>query len=1147
MSNFDFLQESYPSIFKKMKIAESRVFTEAMSAVRYNRLALEEVVHHIYQEEQLEFPFDTSLASLLRDEGFKSVVPMSFGEGLYIIRKTGNAGSHYGQKVRGRDALISVKYLFAFLKWFANIYSELQPKLPGAFDQTLIPKVGAEKRKLQEIEEESKREQEQMQAQIDRLQKSLEEKEEAAKRSEEALIEFKANKEAARKELDAKKAQREEKVSLEYTENETRTHLIDLALREAGWDNLNKGREIEYPVKGMPITNDNPRGNGYADYVLWDDSGLPLAIIEAKRTSISAKNGKHQASLYATCLEEMHGQRPVIFYTNGYRTYLWDDTFYSLPRRVYGFYTKDELAWDIQKRNTRKDIRKAQINAYITGRPYQIEGIQRIAESFVTDEVGTQKLRGAKRKALMVMATGSGKTRTSASIVDILTKNNWVKRVLFLADRNALVTQAKNSFAEHLPELSAIDLTTEKENNTTRLVFSTYQSIINKIDGEKIADERFYGVGHFDLIIVDEAHRSVYNKFGIIFEYFDSLLLGLTATPKQQIDHNTYDLFECTDDNPTFSYELEDAVNNGFLNSYRNFNLSTDFLREGIKYKELSTAEKEKYEEEFRDEATGLFPEHIRNSALNKWLFNKDTVHKILDELMEKGLKIEGGDKIGRTIIFAVNQQHADFIQECFEDRYPHYPSGFMAVVHNKKSHAQSLILKFCDHHKENLPQIAVSVDMMDTGIDAPRVLNLVFFKVVRSYAKFWQMIGRGTRLCPDVFGVGKPKEYFLIFDVCGNFAFFEENERGTDGSSVKPITQQLFLTRLGIARLLLETGEEDHILLSAELLDKLHASIAGLDKGRFDVQMKREYADEFEKRDRWNQLNEDSVHIISRELSHLPKPESINEKARRFDLVMLKWRQADLLMLDSVKGFQERLLVIADALSKNYSIPQVLRSKVTIEALRDPDFYKELSQRKMEEIRQEIRDLVQFVEEKRREIITTDFEDNLVSEPGVAYVPKQSNELYKRQVERFIRENKNHITISKLNTNRAITDQELQELQRILFDGGDRGTYDKYREVYGDQPLGRFIRGIVGLDISAAQKAFAEFLQSGNLSADQMKFIDNIIQHLNRNGTIEKTLLFEPPFNDSHNDGLFGIFEDHDATKIISLLDGINENADVG
>ena len=489
------------------------------------------------------------------------------------------------------------------------------------------------------------------------------------------------------------------------------------------------------------------------------------------------------------------------------------------------------------------------------------------------------------------------------------------------------------------------------------------------------------------------------------------------------------------------------------------------------------------------------------------------------------------------------------FILKCFEERYPHYPSGFMAVVHNKKSHAHSLILSFCDHHEEKLPQIAVSVDMMDTGIDAPRVLNLVFFKMVRSYAKFWQMIGRGTRLCPDVFGPGQAKEHFLIFDVCGNFEFFDEYQEGTEGKLTQPISQQIFNTRLAVARLLLETGEEADRQLASDYLDRLHASIKNLDRQRFDVKMKQEYVDAFSQRARWNRLDQESIYQIEKQLSNLPIPESINEKARRFDLMMLKMLQANLLMNGRERKLHENVITIADELSKKYSIPQVARSKKLIEELRNPDFYKELERRKMEEIRQELRELVQYLETANRPIITTNFEDMVVEDTDVSYELSASmtHAMYQKQVERFIREHKHHIVISKLTTNQPITEAELEELQRILFDGGDRGTYEQYQEVYGDQPLGKFVRSITGLDIQAAQQVFADFIQSGHLSADQMKFIDNIIQYLNRNGTIDKALLFESPFTDMDDEGLFGLFDDHEAVRIIRLLDGVNENAEVG
>lgn len=1144
-SNFQFLHSGWSALFFKMKKAEERIYSEPVSSANYCRLVLEESMHLLYGLEYLELPFNKDLINLINQEEIKEIIPFQYKNGLHIVRKTGNNAAHYGNRVSSEDALISVKYLYGFFKWFVQNYSETQPDLPAQFNISYIPKIGEQKRQLKILEKEREKEQQILNVQLEALEKEKDALLHKAKESEDALKLYIEQQESAKLALQKQKLERQPSISLEYTEAETRQHLIDADLKEAGWDKMRKGRELEYPVIGMPITSDNPKGNGFVDYVLWDDNGLPLALVEAKRTSKDIEVGKHQAFLYANCLEQMHGQRPVIFYTNGYETKLWDDTFYSTPRRVYGFYTQDELQWLIQQRNTRKDVRNAVVNYKIAGRPYQIEAIQRITEEFIVD--GANGIRGAKRSALLVMATGSGKTRTAAALVDVLFKYNWVKRVLFLADRNALVRQAKRSFAEFLPNLSSIDLTEEKENDTTRLVFSTYPSMMNRIDNLRFADERFYGVGHFDLIIVDEAHRSVYNRYQSIFNYFDALIVGLTATPKDSIDHNTFELFGCSNDDPTFSYELEQAVPT-YLCKYSNIDVSTKFLREGIKYKDLSEKEKERYEDSFRDNSTGLFPEEIAANAMNKWLFNVDTVNKVLDSLMSEGLKIEGGDKLGRTIIFAVNQNHANFIVECFTKRYPELPSGFIATIHNQVSHAQSLIDAFCDHHKENNPQVVVSVDMMDTGIDAPRVLNLVFFKVVRSYAKFWQMIGRGTRLCPDVFGPNNPKEEFLIFDVCQNFEFFEINRNGRDTQLAKPITQQIFESRLYLSRLLTETTEEENIELVQRLLDRLHISIANLDRERFQVGMSLRYVDEYKERSRWNNLCTEDVHLIETHLSALPSPETINEVARRFDLMILKYQIAVLMIQSSRGRYENNLVGIAEALSKKYTIPAVLRSKALLERMKDPDFYKELTQKKIESLREEIRELVQYLEAQGIEPIYTDIKDSDLKISMADSMPIYANDgIYKKRVESFIREHKHHLTISKLSTNHPITATELDILEKILFDGKERGSKDDFFKAYGEQPLGQFIRSILGLEVEAAQVAFADFLKAGSLRADQMTFINNIISYLSKNGTIDKRMLFESPFTDINDQGLLGVFDDAEAVKIISIVDKINENAMVG
>jgi type I restriction enzyme R subunit len=1145
MSNFKFLQSEWQSLYSKLKTAEERVFTEPVSTASYCRLVLEESMYLIYDLEHLEKPFNTELINLMNDEGVKSIIPFQLHEGLHIVRKTGNNAAHYGQRITNKEALISIRYCYDFAKWFAQNYNKTIPDLPAFFDETVIPKLGEKQRQLKELQQEQENAHKLLLEKIAILQLEKETIIAKAEESESALEQYKQQTKQAVVKLKKQKQERLIPLTSEFTEAETRQHLIDVDLREAGWNVLNVGREIEFPVIGMPITADNPRGNGFVDYVLWDDNGKPLALIEAKRTTKDVEIGKHQASLYANCLEKMTGQRPVIFYTTGYETKLWDDTFYSSPRRVYGFYTKEELQWLIQKRSTIKDLRKASINTNIVNRAYQFEAINRVAETFVTD--GGNGICGNKRRALLVMATGSGKTRTAAALVDVLFKNNWVKRVLFLADRNALVRQAKNNFNEYLPDLSSIDLTAEKENDTTRLVFSTYPSMMNKIDNIRTAEERFYGVGHFDLIIVDEAHRSIYNRYKAIFDYFDASIVGLTATPKDGIDHNTFELFGCSNEDPTFLYELHQAVPL-FLNPYKNIDITTNFLREGIKYKDLSEKEKEKYEETFEDKTTGLFPEEIRANAMNKWLFNKDTAFKVLDALMQNGLKIEGGDKLGRTIIFAVNQNHAKFIVECFTERYPQLPSGFIAMIHNEVSHAQSLIDLFCDKYKENNPQIVVSVDMMDTGIDAVRILNLVFFKVVRSYSKFWQMIGRGTRLCPDVFGPNQPKEEFLIFDVCGNFDFFEVQKKGKETLVGKPITQQIFESRLHLSRLLVEEGDAEDIELSISLRDILHKTIQQLDRSRFQVSMNLKQVDEFNDRSRWNTLDSNDVHIIEENLSDLPIPETVNEMARRFDLMMLKLQIATLMMSGTQKKYEETLIDIAEGLSQKYTIPAVLRAKPLIENIKKQDFYKGISQKKLDSVREELRELVQYLESSSRAIIYTNLIDSDITvtfnEPDIS---SNYGNSYRRRVESFIRENKNQLTISKLLTNEPITAKELKLLEEILFNGEERGTRADFVKEFGEEPLGVFIRSIIGLDVKAAQDAFSDFLQAGSLRADQMTFIQNIISYLTKNGTIEPSMLFEPPFTDMNDQGLLGLFEDGDAHKVISIIERINENALIG
>lgn len=1144
MSNFTFIQTDFPDLFADAVEAEQLTFLSPKAAVIFCRSTLENAINWLYDHDaKLTRPWRADLSTLMHEHAFRSLFNTAmFGE-LNLIRKTGNIAAH-GQKVSQQDALASLKYLFRFLHFVSIYYGETTADTQ-VFDETLIP-TGTPQTSSQQ----------QLQATLE----EVEAKNKAARVAEQKQLELaeenaqlKQQLEQKREVLTLRKAKREKSIAFDtavpllVSETETRMRYIDLSLKECGWDNLREGRELEYEVTGMPVST-NRTGIGYVDYVLWGDDGLPLAVVEAKKTMAESRKGKHQAELYANCLEAMHGQRPIIFYSNGFETYLWDDQFYP-ERAVQGFYDKDELQLLIDRRTMRTDLRTFKVNQAIAGRAYQLQAVARVAENTVIhNQQGA--LRGRARQSLLVMATGSGKTRTAAAIVDMLTKCNWAKRVLFLADRNALVTQAKNAFNEYLPNLSSIDLTKEREDNGTRLVFSTYPTIMNRIDGMRPDEQRFYGVGHFDLIIIDEAHRSVYQKYKTIFDYFDALLVGLTATPKTEVDHNTYGLFGIEDDNPTFAYELDTAVAEGFLVPPRAMSVPLKFIREGVKYNQLSEAEKLQYEEKFGDPTTGEAPDEISSAALNTWLFNTVTVDKVLNHLMVNGIKVQGGDKLGKTIIFAKNHNHALFIEERFNKNYPEYSGKFLRVIDNYETKAQNLLEIFVDPYEEHDPQIAVSVDMMDTGVDAPRVVNLVFFKQVKSSTKFWQMIGRGTRLCPNLFGQGQDKEHFLIFDYCQNLEFFDANPDGIEGKIVISLTQQVFEAKLEVALLIRGKPEStnEQRALAAAYVDELHQLVAELDRERFVVKANLRAVVEFSDKARWVNLSKSDMLDINTHLSSLILPaKEDDELARRFDILILNFQLALLTGAYSTDRYINQISQVAKDLLKKQNIPAVALQVPMLNELQTELFWTAVNINRLDDVRLALRDLMKYLDKESQVNIITTFEDTLDPDgiTGHDLIPASRRlQNYKDRVESYVRNHKNHLVIQKLKTNKPITETEINALETILFDGETVGTKQDYLDNYGEKPLGEFIRGIVGLDVSAAQDAFAEFIQAGNLSGDQMTFINNIITYLTKNGIIDKKMLFEPPFTNIHQDGLIGVFDDAIATKVIKLIDQVNRNA---
>jgi len=1109
MSNFSFIPSQWSLLAQAPQEAEMHVYGAPLYAAMLCRKNLEEWVRWMYEHDpDLKLPYDTTLSSLMHEQAFKNIVaPNQFNQ-INLIRKLGNTAVHTSAKIKPQEALYALRLMHDFIGWLVQVYGAEKITVPK-FDENLIPKELGQDKSKDELQQ---------------LEKTFHEQQSKLEKLEAELASIKAIK--------------EQNITfvpppIDPNEDLTRKIYIDTLLREAGWDPYGN-KAAEYPVKGMPQGNGDADGNGFVDYVLWGDDGKPLGLVEAKRTKRDARVGQHQAKCYADCLEKEFKQRPVIFYSNGFRSWIWDDVNFP-PREVFGFYTKDELQMMIQRRTSHKLLPEQTINNDITDRHYQHLAIRSVTEA----------LEKKQREALLVMATGTGKTRVSASIIDLLSKANWVKRVLFLADRNALIHQAKVNLNDYLPNLPAVDLTKEKEDESSRIVFSTYQTIINMIDGETDGDNRFYGVGHFDLIIFDEIHRSVYNRYKHIFKYFDGFRIGLTATPKSDADRDTYALFSLEPQNPTYAYELEEAVGDKWLVPPKAISVPIKFQRSGIKYAELSDEEKLQYEEQFTDPVTGEYPDEIDADALNKWLFNTDTVDKVIGHLMENGIKVEGGDKLAKTIVFARSHNHAKFIEERFNKQYPEYKGEFLKVIDYQEEYRYDLLNKF--KVKTKMPQIAVSVDMLDTGIDVPEVCNLVFFKPVRSSVKFWQMIGRGTRLCEDLFAVGEDKKEFVIFDFCENFEFFNANPKGTDSINSKSLSQRLFELRLRLAFALLCQENTELREYGQSVLDLLIRQTQLLNGDSFIVRQHWEVVDKYRDANAWNALSDLDIKELHDHIGPLMLETDQDELAKRFDALMLDIQWCVLNDEKKQVSLIQKVVLTAGKLSKKASIPSVAAKMDLIKEVQQKTFWETVSIPGIERIRIELRDLIKFLDSENTPIYFTMFEDEFIGNIQEHQLVYNFNDLeaYKRKVEQYLREQSDNFIIQKLRNNIPITKVEIQELERMLFEQGSIGTKEEFIKAYGEQPLGKFVRSIIGLDVQAAKLAFGEILNNQTLNAQQIRFMDAIINFLTVNGTIDPAMLFDAPFTDIDSNGITGLFDDATSARIIELIETVNHYAE--
>lgn len=1113
MSNFDFLVEDWQEFADDAKAVEKLVRFDPKSACGRARNLVEQVVLWMYEnDEDLEIPFDTSLYNITNEIEFKKIIGYTIYEKINLIRRAGNSALHDGKCVSESKAMAICEEVFHVMYWLYKTYRwEDQIIEDQTFDPKQVPQVENQPSVDPDVIKQLERQMEERAEELRRLQQSLEEKDKALAQRHREIKQMRLQ---TRKFADTH----------DYNEAQTRELLIDVMLRESGWDP--GARNVrEYEISGMP----NRSGKGYVDYVLWDDNGKPLALVEAKRTTRDYDEGKHQAKLYADCLQNKYDVRPVIFLSNGYETWLWDDDIYP-PRAVQGFYRKKSLQELFFKKRHKESLKLAKIDDSISGRYYQKAAIRRVSERF---EEG-------HRKALLVMATGTGKTRTSISMVDIMLKKKWAKRVLFLADRNALVDQAYDSYAEHIPEIPIVNLVKEKSDDAARVVFSTYPTILNQI--EKLEEgQRRYDPGYFDLIILDEAHRSVYNKYQAIFDYFDALLLGLTATPKEDVDHDTYNLFNVEQGNPTYAYGLAEAVNDKYLVPPKKISVLGKFLTEGIKYSDLSEEEKKEYDDLLADDETGHIPDHIDPSRLNSWLFNEDTVEKVLAQLMEHGIRVEGGDRIGDTIIFARNHKHATFIQKVFDKNYPKYAGHLAQTIDNQVDYAHDLIKKFKAPGK--MPAIAISVDMMDTGIDAPDCVNLVFFKPVRSKTKFNQMIGRGTRLRPNLFGPGRDKQFFLIFDYCGNFEFFEENPDGYENVQGPSVTAKIFEKRLLLsAKLTHEPWKHREELQEyrKHLLDVLHQQIANLEKQSVHVRPHLRIIHRLEDRSIWDHLESHERKEIVRELAELiPAELEEDESTRRFDLLMLTLQHEKIDGVIAKKKTKGIAIEVGEHLYSKRHIPKVADSLSAVKKVISDEFWIAPPIIELEEIRSQLRDLVPLIEKKSRAPVYTDFEDEFGDvDIGDVKVSESvfNKERYQRRIRKFIEEHKNNLIIQKIRNAQPLTDKEVNSLEKLLLEVDPSVSAEEFQELIGGKlDLIRFVRDVSGLSRELVIDKFEEFLRDQQLSATQIQFIEMMIEMYLEKGHLDIGTLYEPPFEFIDPDGIDGAF--NDKSNVVDLL----------
>ena len=1114
--NFEMLRNRWPELASLGAAAEQYLYTDPESCLVKLRNYLEQIVRWLYRQERLPEGYRSSLYDLLADHAFKSAIPEPVALKMDAIRIHGNRAAH-GDRIKNEDACWLLREAATIGAW---IYLRYDNGNAGNLGKFTLPEPPREKEQLDPHQLKQKQEQ---------LDKAQEELEAAQKREIEILRDLQQEKERAedfQKRLDALRQKNETAANaLEMNEAETRRRLIDSRLIAAGWDvadNVQNTDEVtqEHPVKEQPTKT----GNGYADYVLWDNKGKPLAVIEAKSTQHNAEKGRAQAKLYADWLEKEYDQRPVIFYTNGYDIYIWDDhplTGYP-PRKLFGFYSRASLEYLIQQRTSRKSLADTPKATHIAGRLYQLETITRVAERF------THK----HRKSLIVQATGTGKTRVAIALTKLLLDARWAKRVLFLCDRKELRKQARNAYNEFINDpICVVGKSDKKAQETARIFIATYPGMLNIMDR--------FDVGYFDLIIADESHRSIYNVYGDLFKYFDALQIGLTATPVDMVSRTTFGLFGCEGRMPTANYTLEEAIADDNLTPFEVVAHTTQFLREGISKNNLTNEQIAELEEKGGDPNTLDFDA----KSIDKTIYNRDTNRAMIRNLMENGLKDAENQLPGKSIIFARNHNHAVLLQQVFDELYPQFAGKFCQVIDNYDPRAEQLIDDFKGESSNDQLTIAISVDMLDTGIDVPEVVNLVFAKPIKSKVKFWQMIGRGTRLCKNLYGPGKDKKQFRIFDHWGNFDYFGMEPDEVEPAASKSQAQKRLEAWVELSKAAQQKFEQGTVSVIARLLLE---QVQGLDENSIAVKEKWQSRARLSDLKRLEQFAPQTRQVLLDDIAPLMQWLDVRGQAEaiRFDMDMIAAQTALYTNKDKLEQTAATVIEKLDRLPPH--LGQVQQHGELIKQLHNLDWWRDASFGELEQARLKLRGIMYLMEKvvpPPQPIVYTDItedRDKIQHEVRETNIRTVDFKLYRQQVQGALEPLfTTNAVLVKIRNGEPVSDQELEELSKLILVQNPNVDIKVLKDFYPEASAGldQILRTLVGMDSSAVAARFAEFAANNALTSQQLRFLDLLKNHIRDYGAIEMKQLFEQPFTRIHGEGITGVFSDMDQVMAIKTI----------